>query len=66
VLGVEDLVDQIAGDGAVLGLQFLHELLRIGMPVQGERGQAYPRHPALGASVEAFDRRRGQGDAVMG
>ncbi len=64
-LGVENLVDQITSDGAVFGLEFLHELLGIGMPVQRQRGQPYPRHPAFGPPGESLDRRLGQGDALM-
>ena len=52
---LEDLFHQVASQGVVLGEQLLDELVRVGMAVHGDRGQAKAGRPALGPPHEAFE-----------
>ena len=65
-LGVEDLLHQVAGQGAVLGDQLGDELAGVGMGAHGDRGQAQAGRPALGPPGQALQRVRRQRDAVPG
>ena len=62
---VEHLVDQVADQGAVLGHQLFDELARVGMTVQGHRGQAKPSRPALGPLDQGVQRIRRQRSAAL-
>ena len=64
-LGVENLVHEVCGDRAVLGVEFLDELLRIGVPDQREGRQPDARRPALGAPGEALQGMCREGDAEV-
>ena len=64
--GLEDLFHQVASQGAVLGDQLLDELVRVGMTVHGDRGQAKAGRPALGPPHEAFEGICRQRAAVLG
>ena len=64
-LDVEHLVNQVAGQGAVLGDQLLDEQVRVGMGDQRYRGQAETGGPALGSLVQALQRVRPQRPAVL-
>ena len=65
-LGAEDLLNQVAGHGAVVGDQLRGELVRVGMSAHGDRGQAQAGRPALGPPGQALQRVRRQRDAVPG
>ena len=64
-LGVEHLLHQVAGDGAVLRDEFLDELIGVGVTVHRDRGQAQDRRPALGPPGEPVQRLLRQPDAVL-
>ena len=64
-LDVEHLVNQVAGQGAVLGHQLLDEQVRVGMGDQRYRGQAETGGPALGSPVQALQRVLPQRPAVL-
>ena len=64
-LGIERLIHQISGHGAVLGDQLLDELVRIGMGGHRDRGEADAGRPALRPLGKALQRVRGQLDAML-
>ena len=64
-LDVEHFVHQIAGQGAVLGYQLLDKLVRVGMSVQGDRGQPEAGRPALSSPGQALQQVRRQRPAVL-
>ena len=64
-LRVEHLFDQVPGHRAVLGDQFLDELVGVGVPAHRHRRQAKDGRPALGPPGEAFQRLRGEPDAML-
>lgn len=53
-LGLQNLFDQVGGEGAVFGGQFLDELVRVGVAIHGERDQAQARRPPLDPLHEQF------------
>ena len=65
-LGGQHLLDQVTGQRTVLGDQLGDELLRVGMSLQGHRGQPQARRPALGALGQARRDGRGQPAPVLG
>ena len=64
-LDIEYLVDQVTGQSAALGDQFLDEQVRIGVSAQRYRGQAQAGRPAFGAPVQALQRVRGEQAGVL-
>lgn len=54
-LAGEHLGKQIVGHGAVVAGEGGHEPGRVGVPVQGQKGQPKPRRPAFGARPQGGD-----------
>ena len=62
----QDLLDQVAGDGAVVAGQLGHEPARLGMLPQRQGGQPQPGRPALGPPPQRLQLGPGQLDPVVG